>query len=311
MKIDIFSKRQKKLRGDTPDEYTYDDLPEPLRVQIFQIWMDILGGINEYNDKLNVQKTYHFIFRSLCHEYGEVQLSPTIRKQGGSLFDELYGFFLKEKNVERALDVVELSFNAIDSDTRSFEYLGRSDASDRADAAIDELNHRFKEHRVGYQYSPPQIVRMDSEFIHSEVVKPALGLLNQAHYAGAKQEFLEAYEYYRKENSKEALSCCLKAFESVMKAICDKRDWKYENSATSKSLIQICLKNELIPSYWQQHYTSLKSFLESGVPTGRNKLSGHGQGTKPTSVPNHLVAYMLHMTASTIVFLAEAEKNLS
>ena len=39
-------------------------------------------------------------------------------------------------------------------------------------------------------------------------------------------------------------------------------------------------------------------------------LSGHGQGATPTTVPDHLVAYMLHTTASAIVFLAEAEKNL-
>ena len=75
-------------------------------------------------------------------------------------------------------------------------------------------------------------------------------------------------------------------------------------------MIQICFDNELIDSFWQSYYSSLRSLLESGVPTVRNKLSGHGQGTTPTTVPDHLVAYMLHMTAAAIVFLAEAEKNL-
>jgi len=32
--IEIYSNCQKKLRGDLPDAYTYDDLPRPLRVQI-------------------------------------------------------------------------------------------------------------------------------------------------------------------------------------------------------------------------------------------------------------------------------------
>ena len=36
--FDIFSKRQKKLRGEVPDVYVYDKLPSPLRVQIIQIW---------------------------------------------------------------------------------------------------------------------------------------------------------------------------------------------------------------------------------------------------------------------------------
>jgi hypothetical protein len=40
--IDIFSKRQKKLRGDVPDVYTYDTIPKPLKFQIIYIWKDTL-----------------------------------------------------------------------------------------------------------------------------------------------------------------------------------------------------------------------------------------------------------------------------
>ncbi len=149
------------------------------------------------------------------------------------------------------------------------------------------------------------------DFIHTEIVKPALRLLGQKQYAGAQQEFLKAHEHYRKGNAKEALNECLKAFESVMKAICDKRGWSYSNNATSKPLIQVCFDNGLIPSFWQSHYSSLRNLLESSVPTGRNKLSGHGQGTTPEAVPDHLVAYMLNMTASAIVFLAEADEKTS
>jgi hypothetical protein len=96
-----------------------------------------------------------------------------------------------------------------------------------------------------------------------------------------------------------------------MKAICDKRNWPYQPNATSKVLIQVCFDNDLVPSFWQQQLSSLRSMLESSIPTGRNKLSGHGQGTSPTTVPDYLVAYMLHMTASTLVFLTTAEKNLA
>jgi len=96
-----------------------------------------------------------------------------------------------------------------------------------------------------------------------------------------------------------------------MKAICDKRKWGYQPNATAKPLIQVCFDNNLIPSFWQQQLSSLRSMLESSIPTGRNKLSGHGQGTVPTVAPDYLVAYMLHMTASTLVFLTTAEKKLA
>lgn len=186
----------------------------------------------------------------------------------------------------------------------SFRFIDRGDT-------IEELNQRFKEHGVGYQFTNRQIIRIDSEFTHTEIVKPALRLLGQKQFAGAQQEFLKAHEHYRKGNAKEALNECLKAFESVMKAICDKRGWNYSKNATAKPLIQVCFDNGLIPSFWQSHYSSLRNILESSVPTGRNKLSGHGQGTTPEAVPDHLVAYMLNMTASAIVFLAEAEEKTS
>ena len=303
--FNLFSKRQKKLRGDIPEVYVYDDLPNPLRVKIVQIWLKTIGNEQQafYGNSV-----YDQIVEILRHEYGVFQL-PVIKMTPQNACQEFINFFLQENDVEKVLDAVELSFRLIDGPTRDWEYLRRHDASKIADDAIDELNYRFMEHGIGYQFSNGQIIRMDSELIHAEIVKPALELLNQRHFAGAQQEFLKAHEHYRKGNAKEALNECLKAFESVMKAICDKRGWKNYKKAAAKDLIVVCFDNGLIPSFWQSHYTSLRNLLESSVPTGRNKLSGHGQGTTPVSVPNHLVAYMLHMTASTIVFLAEAEKK--
>ena len=307
--IDIFSKRQNKLRGNVPDVYVYDKFPTPLRVQIVQIWTDVLGGPNDFYRSQKPKEAYEFVTHSLRHEYGVFQLSEDIFALQG-VVEELTQFFLNEQDIEKALDAVEVSFNVIDQFTRGYDYLRRSDASARADQAINELNNRFKEHGIGYQFVPPHIVCVNSELIHSEVVKPALRLLNQQNYKGVQEEFLKAHEHYRKGNSKEALTECLKAFESTMKVICDKRGWNYDKNATSRPLIQTCFDNELIPSFWQQHYASLRSLLESSIPTGRNRLGAHGQGTNRISVPDHLVAYMLHMTASAIVFLAEAEKSI-
>ncbi len=195
--------------------------------------------------------------------------------------------------------------------TREHRYLRRHNAADIADKAIEELNKRFKEHGIGFQFTGNEIIRVDSELLHSEAVKPALKLLNQKHYGGAQEEFLVAYEHYRHGRYKESLNDCLKSFESTMKSICDKQGWKYQPNVTSKGLIQICFDNGLIPAFWQQQMTSLRSLLESSVPTGRNKLSGHGQGSESVEIPEYLVAYMLHMTASTLVFLTTAESKIA
>jgi hypothetical protein len=306
--FDIFSKRQKKQRGEVPDVYTYTDLPGALRAQIVLIWLDTLGKAEQYYTG-QVKEAYEFIVNTLCREYGLFRL-PGAKDYGDREYiQELVNFFLQETNIEKALDAVELSFRIIDRFTRKWDYLNRQQASEVADAAIEELNSRLKEHGIGYQYSDGEIIRIDSEFVHAEVVKPVLRLLNQKQFSGAQEEFLKAHEHYRLGNAKEALNESLKAFESVMKAICDKRGWQHSKTATAKELIKACLDNGLIPTFWEQHYSSLRSLLESSVPTGRNKLSGHGQGLTPVQVPNHLVAYMLHMTASAIVFLAEAEQK--
>lgn len=307
--FDLFSKRQKKLRGDVPDVYVYDDLPQALRTQIVHIWLDSLGRGEQYHAG-QVKEAYQFIVDTLCREYGLFKLPGSKEYGSREYIEELVNFFLREKDIERALDAVELSFRVINNATRSWNYLHRHNADEMAESAIEELNGRFKEHGVGFQFVDGEIIRTDSELIHSEVVKPALRLLNKKEYAGAQQEFLKAHEHYRHGNAKEALNECLKAFESLMKSICEKRGWNYSGNATAKNLIQVCLENGLIPAFWQQNFASLRSLLESSVPTGRNKLGGHGQGPTTTTVPNHLVAYMLHMTASALVFLGEAEAAL-
>lgn len=309
--FDIFSKRQKRLRGEVPDVYSYDNLPDPLKVQIIQIWEAALGTAQAYADmQRGPLRAYSFIVGTLRHEYGVFSLVGPQAPEVGNAVSELFAFFLGERTADKALDAVELCFRVIDTATRESRYRQLDDASARADAAIEELNARFREHGVGYQFVEGKIVRLDSELLHVEVVKPALSLLRAPEYAGAQEEFLKAHEHYRHQRMKEALAECLKALESVMKAICAKRNWSHDPNATSKTLIDVLFAKGLIPFFWSGHFSALRSTLESGVPTARNKLGGHGQGAQVVEVPDYLVAYVLHQTASAIVFLAEADKAL-
>jgi len=60
--FDLFSKRQKRLKGDVPDMYIYNNIPNALRVQIVHIWYDVLGNSNDYfNYHENVKSAYKFI----------------------------------------------------------------------------------------------------------------------------------------------------------------------------------------------------------------------------------------------------------
>jgi len=45
--FDLYSKRQKRIRGEVPDVYAYDELPKTLRVQIEYL---IKQGLNPRGD---------------------------------------------------------------------------------------------------------------------------------------------------------------------------------------------------------------------------------------------------------------------
>ena len=310
---DIFSKRQKALRGEVPDVYIYDRIPAQLKIQIIHIMHNVFGNETYYERHYLVKRVYDDIVKTLCREYGVFRLPEDDSYDSDrNKAQNLVFFFAQEKDAEKALDVVELAFKAIDHHGRDKKFidemnrwLGDDHVID-ADSAIEELNGRFKEHGVGYRFTDGKIVRIDSEFIHAEVVQPALGILSQEQYAGARQEFLQAHEHYRAGNTKEAVNECLKSLESVMKSICDERGWDYGGRATASTLIKICFDKQLIPPFWRTQYSALRGLLES-VPVARNELSSHGQGTEVKPVPDFIAGYVLHMTAAAIVFLAQAE----
>jgi len=317
--FDLFSKRQKRLRGEIPDVYKYDEIPSPLRAQIIHIWYDALGNPNEYAESTSefhhsreVYENYSFIVKVLCREYGLFKLFDSDRYQDRHFLEELANYFLNERDPERILDVIELSFKTITNKIRNGSehiYVRGQQPSVVADRAINELNTRFQENGIGYEFCEQEIIRIDSKLVHKEAVIPALKLLNTEGYEGAEEEFRKAFEHYRHGRMKESLVESLKSIESLLKAICKRRKWKYSDRATCSDLLKLCFEGGLIPDFWQNHFNALRTTLESGVPTGRNKLGGHGQGEEIIDVPPYIAAYVLHLTASAIVFLAEADKT--
>lgn len=306
---DLFHKRQKRIRGEYPDVYQYDELPDKLKVQIVHIWDETIGRdhsiYNTYPDPIQklscsiLEQTHKILIKEL----GVFEL-PTNDEDNSNFFTKIANYFLNESEVELSLSVVEIMMSAITLFNKSYR------KKFKLEDILDELNQRFRENGVGYQYEYDQIIRVDSEFIHSEAVKPALQLLSNPMYKGAQEEFLKAHEHYRHSRYDAALTDCLKAFESTMKIIIHKRNWVCDKNATSKKLIDCCLSNELIPKFWTDQFYSLSNILTSSIGTPRNKLSGHGKGNDDIDVPEHLIQYVLHMTASTIVFLIKAEESL-
>jgi hypothetical protein len=306
--VDIFSKRKKLLEeGGKHDVYQYDSLPQPFRVQVSLIWHAAIGpfGYQRYGLELPTNRFWRFIHKTLCKEYGVYYLGV----KGADLCEQCHQHLLSA-DVDRALDIIELSFRVIDCGVRNLQHweIGQTEISQGPDDAIEELNHRFREHGIGYEYADGLIIPIASQLIHAEAVKPALALLSQPGFEGPAEEFTHAFDHYRHRRYKEAVAEALKAFESTMKAICTARKWVYPPNATAKPLIDLLLSKGLIPRDLETHFGALRSAMESGLPTISNRTSRHGQGPEPRQIPPHFVAYALHLAASNIVFLVEVHK---
>ncbi|MBP2614774.1 STM4504/CBY_0614 family protein [Agrobacterium pusense] len=310
--FDLYSKRKAQAEGSNSDVYQYDLLPDKLRVQLAMIFEEVIGSANRNGGFRNdIRTVYRDLVLILRKEYGARSLNHRNSPLSDSYMEEFMSQILEEQNVDHVLDAIELGCNTIDFIARDYNYRLNDNYDKICDEALNEINVRFKESGVGFGYLGKKIARIDSELLHSDVVKPALMFLSGRMYDGPREEFLSAHSHYRSGKHKQAISECAKALESTMKAICDKREWPYEKGkATAKDLIRVCFDKGLVPSFWDNNLTNLRLLLENGVPTGRNKTSAHGQGSTPVTVKDSVAEYIMHMTASTILFLAKSEEEL-
>jgi len=281
-------------------------MPQPLRVQIVHIIRDTIGEdvtVGMYSSR-NPYDPYKLIHETLCREYGLFTLGQHSRETNEEC---VLNYLLNSDDVEKSMDVIEISFKYFEEIINKNIYQYKQYFQTRLDpnSAIDELNYRLKDHGLGYQFEEGEIIRVDSTYSHSEIVKPTIHLLNTKEFDGACEEYLKAHEHYRHGRNKECLTECLKAFESTMKIIAGKKGWIYNQTDTSKKLIQICFQNGLVPTFTQNQFTSLQNLLESGIPTIRNKLGGHGQGQIPQKVDDEMTRYALNLTGTNIIFLVE------
>ena len=141
---------------------------------------------------------------------------------------------------------------------------------------------------MGYRYERGKIIRVDSELIHSEIVKPALAYLGEPGFEGPRDEFFSAHAHYRAGETKDAITDANNAFESTLRAVCKLRGWSYPDGAPVSALLKILRDNGLLPDYLDNSFKQLAATLHSGLPQVRNREGGHGQGATPRETPDYV-----------------------
>ena len=265
---ELLSKRIKNADGE-PEVFIYNSFPSAFRNQVFYILEDVLEPYSTYDENL-----WDIFEENFCREkglkgmgYGKLQ-----KGYGKSSIEE----YFKDCDDIDFLDAIDYFFYLIDKKLRTIkpEYKYDYDADGAINDAIVELNYRFKQHNLGYEFVNSQIITIDSTFLHKTAVKPALKLLLEEGFEGAEDEIRNAYEKRRKGDNKNAILEAEKAFESTMKIICDKQGYVYDkNKDTAQKLIAILENNGFYPSYMNAHLTSIRTTLETGLPVVRNKVA--------------------------------------
>ena len=293
--FDLYSRRNKDKSGNI-DIFIYDDFPETFRNQFFAI-------INDVFKKMEKSRECHNVVEVLCTNFAREKGLKFIQAYNGVNNYNALVYYIDSCNSEDFLDLMDYIFGNCFSNTTIKNYFSLQEY-DFFQSAINELNLRLKQHSLGYEFINGEIIVKTNTVAHENIVKPALQLLLDEDFRGAEEEYLLAFEHYRKSENKDAILNAVKAFESTMKAICTGMEYPFDkNKDTAKKLINVLETNLFYPSYLNNHIASIRTTLESGAPTVRNKTAGHGQGADVENVNDEYVEYALNLVATNIIFL--------
>ena len=304
MVFELFSQRDSQKKDF--DVYEYENFPSEFRNQVFFIISDFINLFKE-NNHLSPERIYDNIYGVFIRQKGIKSLT---RKN--YTVDTQIELYMSESDSKDFIDFIDFVFTYIDKCLRKQSFNGNGlnyGENKKADESIEELNYRFRQYGLGYEFIDGQIIKKTNELIHQEVIKPVLSLLHDKRFKGAEEEFLKAFESYKSGNNKDALMNAQKSFESTMKCICKARKIEYNEEDTSRFLIKRLVENRFIPPYQDNYLNNLEQVLSGGLPTIRNKEAGHGQGEEVKNVDICLVEYAIHLAATNIVYLVSLLKE--
>lgn len=283
------------MRNEFPDIYQYTFMSEILRTQIVRIITKASKPVNKLGSD-NSSELFLEIRNTLCDEYGLFFLTNPNHYNNPE--NDLVTFILTERNIERILDSIELFLEIFLNLKINF-----SKPMLTLNEATLTINQRFKEAGFGFRFENGKAIKVDSDYFHNETVIETLKLIHDKKFKSVNEEFLKAHEHYKKGNFPEAIVDALKSFESTMKLILKRKNIPYKQDDTTSVLLKHLFEQNFYPSYLSNYLNNLKSILESGLPTIRNKTSSHGKGDMEIEVTENLTLFTLNITGACINLL--------
>ncbi len=298
-------------RKDEPDVYVYDQAPEHLRHQICMALCEGIGaffipGPYSFHDRPNANDTWEEMDR-ICRKEIHSYLAYV---HEDNLCKRFCSYLMQIKDIDDFLSAVEIGCVALSILEDDYGKTGFRGAEQCASESLKEINQRFEQHAVGYQFENRHIIRVDSKLVHAELIKPALQLLTAPIFAKANEEFMLSHKHYRAGAYKDCVTAANRSFESVLKAICDAEGWTYDKGDNAGQLVSHVTNKGLFTHDFDKSFSSYVAMLKSGLPSVRNDAGGHGEGAAAAAVTVQIARFALNLTASNILFLAESYNAL-
>lgn len=297
----LYSQRIKDAQGE-PEVFVYDYFEPTFRNQFFAIIKRIIT---------KAKRSYWSVDEELCKIFAQEKGLKSISYGNYCNSLDALGYYIDDCSEEDFLDLIDFVFGFFISNPEiQKEYQNYISLKDTK-YAIYELNLRFKQHDLGYEFINHQIIKKTDTMTHENIVKPVLKLFaGDRDFEPAEEEYLQAFEHFKSSNKKDAILNAIKAFESTMKIICKKLGYPFdEGKDAAGRLLDILRKNNFYPEYLADHMEGICMTLKSGALTLRNKEAAHGQGAEVRDVSDEYVEYALNLVATDILFLYRIYKK--
>jgi len=235
--FDTYASRVRRAaQAGQPDVYVYDALPPFLRHQLNLIFIGCIGP-GETNGWGQNGPAWVMIAGMLERE--EESFTEVIRQRGrmrGGCAICMDYLTNELRDLNGVLSLIEICcrYIAVRAE-KGFEVSPEQGITQHPKDGLEEINDRFRNAGVGFKFDAGRIMRVDSEYVHAEVVREALSLLRAPEFKEANGEFLRAHEHYRAGGLRDCNTAALRSMESVLKAICAARGWPHGQKTPLRS----------------------------------------------------------------------------
>ena len=160
-----------------------------------------------------------------------------------------------------------------------------------------KVNGLFDLLNCPWRFTDGEFFKLDSDFVGARLVDEGHASLASHSFEGAAQEYAKARQDAASGEPKDAVLYAAKSFESVLKVL-TKLD-----HANADQLIKALINQGYVDDIPESVRASFGEQILKTLPSLRNRLAGHGQGSAVVQVPTAYAELALQLAAAFNNFL--------